>query len=237
MTHLIKPWLIPDCVHAVQTTQYFTGIQGTFDVHPQQANADEMEKLKQHFNMPHIPRFLKQVHEATVIEYHEPPSSDFTRHADACFTRRPDIVCAVMSADCLPVLLTDTLGTFVAAVHCGWRSLYAEILSHTIEAINPSHQILAWFGPCIQQAQYEVDETFVRNYLDKHSDCETAFTPIIKGKSHANLYQLALLQMQKISDCQISFANECTYLDDRYYSWRKDQTTQRMASLIWLDSI
>lgn len=239
MTHLIEYWQKPESVCAVQTSNQLSGgsdVNDCFDVHPHHSKPDMMAKLTKQFNSPHPLKFLKQVHKSSVHEFHQPPIKDFSIEADACFTRKPGIVCAVMTADCLPVLLTDVKGSFVAAVHCGWRSLFDDILTKTIEAINPSSQVLAWFGPCIQQSQYEVDEPFVENYLKKHPDCKTAFTNIVNGKSHASLYQLAGRQLQQTVDGQITYNQECTFLNQSYYSWRENKTTNRMASMIWIDA-
>jgi hypothetical protein len=139
-----------------------------------------------------------------------------------------------MTADCLPILLTDTVGSFVAAIHCGWRSLYANILPKTIEAIRPKHDVLAWFGPCIQADQYEVDEQFVTHYLNKHPDAVDAFAAIKNSKSQASLYRMAQVQLQGLGIDNIAFINECTYLDEKYHSWRQNQATKRMATMAWI---
>lgn len=239
MTHLIESWQKPDRVRAVQTNNLLHDGNHThdyFDVHPHHSNSEMMAILTKQFNMPHIPRFLKQVHKSSVQEFNQPPIKDFSVEADACFTRQPGIVCAVMTADCLPVLLTDEKGSFVAAVHCGWRSLFDDILTKTIDTINPSNQVLAWFGPCISQPQYEVDEPFVEHYLKQHPDCEPAFTQIVDGKSHASLHQLASRQLHQTVDVQIGHSNECTFLGQNYYSWRENQTIKRMASMMWIDA-
>ncbi|MEZ5470578.1 MAG: peptidoglycan editing factor PgeF [Marinicella sp.] len=231
---MIETWQKPSCVHALQTTCFLDN--ESFDIHPQYANPNQLNSLCRQFSLPHAPIFLQQVHQATVIEYKQIPSIDFQFKADACFTRQPGIVCAVMTADCLPVLLTDSAGSFVAAVHCGWRSLFHNILPETLELINPNHDVFVWLGPCIQQPQYEVDESFVNNYLKHHPDAHTAFTPIVAGKSQASLYQMATIQLRKLGIKNISQSNECTFLDDRYYSWRANETHQRMASMLWLKS-
>ncbi len=216
----------------MQTTCHLK--QEAFDIHPNRSTPHQLQELVRQFQLPHQPHFLKQVHDSKIIEYKEPLKLNFSEQADACFTRSKNVVCAVMTADCLPVLLTDTSGSFVAAVHCGWRSLYASILNKTIEQINPSNKVLAWFGPCIQQAQYEVDTDFVNNYCQKHLKSSGAFTPIVNGKSHANLYQLAKQQLIENGIENVSASNECTFLDSNYYSWRKNQTTHRMATMIWI---
>jgi YfiH family protein len=232
MTHTIQQWHKSGHVHALQTSN--TLIDEAFDIHPNHSDPQQMTQLASIFALPHQPKFVKQVHGSKVIEYENMPSKDFNTEADACFTRAPGVICSVLTADCLPVLMTDTNGTFVAAIHCGWRSLYANILSATINIINPSHEINVWFGPCIQPSQYEVDEEFVNNYLSKHPYAAEAFSPISNLKSFANLYQLAEMQLNNMGINNISKANECTHTDPRYYSWRENQTPKRNATLIWM---
>ncbi|MGJ8663107.1 MAG: polyphenol oxidase family protein, partial [Marinicella sp.] len=151
----------------------------------------------------------------------------------------PGVICSVMTADCLPILLTDQMGSFVAAVHCGWRGLYANIIAETVNAINSHNEIIAWLGPCIQAAQYEVDEEFKNHYLKQHPNVGHAFSPLIKGKCQADLYQLASIQLHKLDIKNLTQSNQCTFLNADYYSWRENQTAARMASMAWLttDSI
>jgi YfiH family protein len=232
MTHLIEPWLRAEGVNVLQTSASFN--QQPFDIHPHQSNSLQIRQLKKEFHLPHTPKFLQQKHESKVIEYQQPLRTNLEVEGDACFTRQPEVICSIMTADCLPVLLTDTFGTFVAAVHCGWRSLFDDILIKTIERINPKHQLLAWFGPCIQQHNYEVDAPFVNNYLDRHPNSSPAFMPVKDGKSFADLTSLAEIQLQQIMACTIIKSETCTYADPNYYSWRENKTTKRMASMIWL---
>lgn len=231
MTHVINKWQKPLHIKALQTSNVLQ--TQAFDIHPNQARPAQQRELKQHFKLPHTPVFLQQIHTAHVVEFTKPPAAHFVHQADACFTRSKDVLCAIMTADCLPVLMTDVAGSFIAAVHCGWRSLYAGILQKTLQQIEPENQVLVWFGPCIQQAQYEVGADFVTNYLKQHPTTEAAFTPIINGKSHASLYALATNQLQHSGVNHIESSNECTYLDPSYYSWRRNQTLHRMATMIW----
>ncbi len=233
MTHLINQWQRPAHVAAIQTSRVFLQ-QRCFDIHPNHSSTAEVDSLVEEFKLPHTPIFMHQTHHNKIIEYIEPPKNHLTTQADACFTRTPNVICAVMTADCLPVLMTDTEGSFVAAIHCGWRSLYANILSETIAAINPKKDVLVWFGPCIQQQKYEVDNAFVTNYLKRHPGSSKAFTAIINHKSHANLYQMAEIQLNKLGIEHINQSNECTYLNDQYFSWRENATPHRMSSMVWI---
>lgn len=232
MTYLIDNWQTHANVHSLQTTNLLDSNQ--FDIHPNHSQDSQLKALASQFNLPHTPKFLKQIHGNKIAEYKESLQSNFKINADACFTRSKNVICTILTADCLPVLMTDSCGSFVAAVHCGWRSLYEDILSHTIERINPNNELLVYFGPCIQQDQYEVGADFVENYLQKHPTSINAFTPIKNGKSQASLYEMAKTQLNNYGISNISLSNECTFIDDKYYSWRKTQTFHRMSSMIWL---
>lgn len=233
MTHWIEHWQRPRHVMAIQTTNTLAQNQW-FDIHPNQSKPELINLLVEGFNLPHVPQFLQQVHGNQIIEYSKQAESQLSYQADACFTRSKDVICAVMTADCLPVLLTDNAGSFVAAVHCGWRSLDANILKETLNKINSEHQILAWFGPCIQPMQYEVDESFVKNYLKQHPNSHPAFTAINTGKSFSDLHAMASIQLNALGVKRIEAANQCTFLQPNYYSWRQNNTNKRMASMLWL---
>jgi YfiH family protein len=233
MTHLIEFWHEPNHVKAVQTTNSLSHHQA-FDVHPNQSNPDLIDLLVESFDLPHVPCFLQQVHGNQIIEYTQQPKRQLIHQADACFTRSSHVVCAVLTADCLPVLLTDSVGSFVAAVHCGWRSLFANILTETLKKVNSQHQVLAWLGPHIQQPQYEVDEHFVVNFLKQHPQSHQAFTPIKSGRSQASLSVMARIQLLEMGVTQIETADQCTFLDPNHYSWRQNNTANRMASMLWM---
>lgn len=237
MTHLIKHWQQPSCVVALQATNKL-GSQELFNIHPKEATPSSIQELVDRFQLPHAPHFLNQVHGNDVVEYKSKNqllmSKQMSQSADACFTRLPNIICAVLTADCLPILLTDKKGTFVAAIHCGWRSLYANIIAVTVSAIKPKYEVIAWLGPCIQAAQYEVDEAFAHHYLKQHPNAQGAFTTVINGKCQADLYQLANTQLKDLGINHITYSNQCTYLNAEYYSWRENKTTSRMATMAWL---
>jgi len=234
MTHLITDWPVPHRVHALQTTNR-CGSDTAFDVHPTHNPQLNQQLVQAGFKLPAPVRMLKQVHGDRVVEYHDTPNKDFQYNADACFTRQPGVVCAVMTADCLPVLLTDVEAGFVAAVHCGWRSLYAGILSRVIAAIQPDHQVLAWLGPCIQQPQYEVTTEFRDLYLAQHPTAVDAFTTAVDGHCHASLTAMARQQLSALQITRVSQDSRCTYKDPDLYSWRRNQPPQRLASMIWLN--
>lgn len=236
MTHLITDWPVPHRVHALQTTNS-CGPVTDFDVHPAHNPKMNQQLLQAGFALPAPVRMLKQVHGDQVVAYRHSTNQEGQPEADACFTRQAGIVCAVMTADCLPVLLTDDQASFVAAVHCGWRSLYAGILSRVIEAVKPEHPVLAWLGPCIQQPQYEVTTAFKDHYLQRHPTAAAAFSTSVNGHCQASLPAMARAQLSALNITRVSQDDRCTFSDQSLYSWRRDQTPKRLASLIWLDPL
>ncbi|MBL4773392.1 MAG: peptidoglycan editing factor PgeF, partial [Alcanivoracaceae bacterium] len=159
-----------------------------------------------------------------------------TIKADACFTKNKNIICAVLSADCLPVLIADKQATVVAAVHCGWRGLYTNILKNCIEKLNVNPKDLqCWLGPCISYKPYRVDESFRQQFVLKNQQLSHCFYRNKKGGWHADLKKIAFYQLESLGVQSISQSPYCTH-DNKsmFYSYRRDKETGRMASLIWL---
>jgi len=192
--------------------------------------------------MPEKPHWLSQVHGTGVIKLDS--GSVGLPEADASMTQVPGCVCAVLTADCLPVLFCDRAGTRVAAAHAGWRGLAAGVLESTVEAMGvPGDDILAWLGPAIGPHSFEVGEEVYRAFVDQNSDAAGAFVASIgsdpadnKNRWLADLYQLARLSLKKVGVTSVYGGGFCTYEDrERFYSFRRDGETGRMASFIWLE--
>ncbi|MFH1604836.1 MAG: peptidoglycan editing factor PgeF [Pseudomonadota bacterium] len=184
--------------------------------------------------LPAEPLWLRQVHGCEVIEA---DGAEGTPQADAAVARRAGTVCAVLTADCLPVLLCDEDGTVVAAAHAGWRGLSAGVIERTLRAMKrPAEALLAYLGPAIGPRAYEVGvdvrEAFVA--ADPHSDA--AFTPGKPGKFYADLYALARQRLARTGVARVYGGGYCVYSErERFYSYRRDGLTGRMASLIWME--
>jgi YfiH family protein len=192
--------------------------------------------LRQH--LPDDPVWLTQVHGATVLDLDAPglPADENARQADAAFTRRANVVCAIMTADCLPVLLCDEAASVVCAVHAGWRSLAGGVLENAVAALNvDSVRLMAWLGPAISPAAFEVGDEVRAIFLADDADAAGAFTlAATPQKWQADIYALARLRLARLGITRISGGNLCTLNDPaRFFSYRRDQTTGRMASLIW----
>lgn len=194
-------------------------------------------------SLPAEPLWLKQVHGSGIV------TADQTvgvPEADGSCTRQMDCICTVLTADCLPVLLCDRSGTVVAAAHAGWRGLAEGVLEAAVAAmvVDPD-EILAWLGPAIGPQAFEVGEE-VRQIFMAHdplaarafsSSACTPNSPENSQKWLADIYLLARQRLARVGVKQVSGGGYCTYTDaERFYSYRRDGVTGRMASLIWLDS-
>lgn len=185
--------------------------------------------------LPQAPRWLRQVHGNTVVEADALTDSP---EADAAIARKPGTVCAVMVADCIPVLFTDRAGTFCAIAHAGWRGLAGGVLENVVRRLPgaPSH-LLAWLGPCIGPAAFEVGADVRDAFLALHADSEGAFAPHADGKWLADLCLLARQQLRRAGLSDVAGGGYCTYSDpERFFSYRRDRTTGRMTAVIWRDA-
>lgn len=184
-------------------------------------------------SLPDSPHWLKQSHSNTVIDIHQwHPDIE----ADAIVSNVPHTVCVVMTADCLPLLLTNTKGTQIAAIHAGWRGLQAGIIENTIAKFSAPHSgILAWMGPAIGPQTFEVGPEVKAAFLTVDSAAKTAFTPNHTDRFLANIYLLARQRLSAQGVTAIYGGDYCTYSDkERFFSYRRDGITGRMASLIWI---
>jgi len=189
-------------------------------------------RLRQH--LPAEPGWLKQVHSARVVELGREPNPE----ADAAFTRQPVQVCAVLTADCLPVLFCDRAGSVVAAAHAGWRGLVGGVLEATVAAMQvPPDEVFAWMGAAIGPQAFEVGDEVRQAFVAQHAAASGAFVPQpTPGKWLADIYQLARIRLEHAGVQAIYGGGRCTYQEaETFYSYRRDGVTGRMASLIWLE--
>lgn len=180
--------------------------------------------------VPSNPLWLQQVHGVTVLNLDEKNTS---LEADAAFTRKPGVVCAVGAADCMPVLFTDEAGSVVAAAHAGWRGLSAGVIEAALLAMKVrTDQVLAWLGPAIGPQAYEVGRE-VRIAFASHGKAFSA--PTRPGHWRLDLYAVARERLRRAGVSQVYGGDFCTYSDPvRFFSYRRDKTKQRMAALVWL---
>lgn len=182
--------------------------------------------------------WLEQIHSNRVVN--EPESGTQLHQADASITSKAGLACAVMTADCLPILLTDKQGQQIAAVHAGWRGMVAGVIENTVAQFTaPGNELLAWFGPAISARHFEVGsevrDAFVASDQQLSEQITQAFVPSNKeGHFYADLYQLATLKLNSLGVSKLYGGECCTYADaERFYSYRRDGQTGRMVTLIY----
>jgi len=181
------------------------------------------------------PYWLEQVHGTRVVD--AAPGVANAR-ADASFSRVIGVVCVVMTADCLPVLFCDDAGGVVAAAHAGWRGLLAGVLEETVSAMAaPPGRLLAYLGPAIGPRAFEVGDEVRTAFVAEDVVMGAAFRPMSPGKWLADLYLLARLRLARLGVHRVFGGDFCTLSEvDRFFSYRRDGQTGRMASMIWIDS-
>jgi len=205
------------------------------------AVAMNRQRLAAH--LPAMPRWLEQVHGCGVVTADGGPAH--VPQADASIATQAGHVCAIMTADCLPVLMCDAAGTVVGAAHAGWRGLCDGVVEATLARMavhaGPDPRWMAWLGPAIGPTAFEVGAEVRQAFLEHADDAdrpgvEAAFRPGAPGKYWADIYALARIRLARAGCTQIHGGNTCTVTDaNRFYSYRRDRTTGRMATLVWLE--
>ena len=235
---IVPDWPAPANVKALITTRAGGISKGPFaslnlglrtgdDPQAVAANRDRLNSL-----LPQQPRWLRQVHGASVVEADEPAGRP---EADAGIARRPGTVCAVLVADCIPVLLADRAGTTVAIAHAGWRGLAGGVIENTIGrmAVDP-RGLIAYLGPGIGPGAFEVGADVRDAFLARDADAAAAFTPHAAGKWLADLFLLARQRLWRAGVGEVHGGTLCTYSDARrFFSYRRERRTGRMAAVIW----
>lgn len=191
-------------------------------------------QLRQCLNLPAEPAWLQQVHGRHVIQARLIDDTP----ADASWSDRPGVVCAVLTADCLPLLLTDRAGSCVAAVHVGWRGLVAGVVDIAVATLPAQPgDLLAWLGPAIGPDAFEVGADVRDACLATLADAASCFVPGRPGRWQASLPGLTAHALRRAGVETCHNSGLCTYSDPaRFYSYRRDGTTGRLASLIWMDA-
>lgn len=235
---IVPDWPAPARVRALQTTRSGGLSAPPYDSLNLGAHVGDdplhvaANRALLHVLLPGEPVWLEQVH-GTQVVVAERAGSNPT--ADACISHQADAVCAVMSADCLPLLLCDAAATVVGAVHAGWRGLADGVIEATVRAMGvPPRTLMAWLGPAIGPQAFAVGEEVRGAFLRHDPAAAAAFTPRA-DQYLADLYLLARQRLHALGVQQVYGGAFCTYSDpERFYSYRRDGMTGRMASLIWL---
>ena len=215
-------WPAPPRVHALVTTRPLGDMQA-------EAGRARLRGL-----LPAEPIWLRQVHGVTVADAAKARPGVA---ADASFTRAAGVVCAVLAADCMPVLLAHDAAEVVAIAHAGWRGLAAGVIEAAVGAMGvPAARILAWLGPAIGPDAYEVGDEVRAAFLERDARAGSAFAPARPGHWRLDLYAVARQRLAVLGITQVSGGGFCTASDaGRFFSYRRDKASERMAAAIWLE--
>ncbi|MDP1604029.1 MAG: peptidoglycan editing factor PgeF [Legionella sp.] len=241
MPNVYAKWTAPPNICALTTKRTSGFSQGSFnsnnfglhvDDNPAHVSANR-SSLVDTLKLPSTPQWLEQTHSTLPVIIEE----DTNRKADAAITRDPDVVLAIMTADCQPILLCNKQGTEIAAIHAGWRGLLNGVVENTIAKMNSSpSDILAWIGPAICPSCFEVGEEVREMYVKQYPFAINYF----KSKGEKWLANLPLITekiLQNLSVSNVFQSHMCTYEQNNdFYSYRREQQTGRMASLIWFNN-
>ena len=193
---------------------------------------ENRSRFRSFCELPLEPRWLRQVHGRKVVV--EPPSGEATE-ADAAITRESDVVCAVLTADCLPVIFTTGDGAELAVAHAGWRGLASGVLEATVQAMTADPaELLTWLGPAISQPAFEVGGEVRDEFLAQDPASEICFAANDRGRWQADLYGLARMRLASAGVGQVSGGEYCTFREpERFFSYRRDGACGRMASFVF----
>lgn len=245
MSTLIEPdWPAPANVRAVSSTRVGGGSRGPYaslnlGLHVGDAAhtvAENRRRFVAAGRLPDEPVWLEQVHGIEVVQLRRDASaSTQVPRADAAWTSEPGVVCCVMTADCLPILLCDAAGTRVGVAHAGWRGLLGGVVEAAVAALG-SASLLAWLGPAISQAAYEVGGEVREAFVAQDEAAAAAFAPGAPGRWQADLYTLARQALSRCGVTGVSGGGYCTFTEQRrFFSHRREAPCGRMATVIWLE--
>ena len=235
---VLVDWPVVAGIHAVSTDRrggFSSGAYNSFNLATHVGDSVEIVSqnrnvLRQKYSLPTEPVWLNQTHSSKVVCA---DSTSVLPEADASFTRQPGIVCAVLTADCLPVLLADKQGQWIGAVHCGWRGLLSGVLENTLNAMAGVN-LMAWLGPAIGNTVFEVGSEVRDAFVKKNPKLEEAFKPYGVGYFLADIYKLARLILKDAGIDDVYGGTYCTFTETgRFFSYRREKVTGRMVSLIW----
>ena len=239
---IVPDWPVPSWIKAGSTTR-----TGGVSLPPYNSLnlgdhvGDELELvkhnrslLKETRKLPAEPVWLQQVHGIEVVD------ATFAKGvpiADASYTSKQEVVCVVMTADCLPVLLADEEGRHIAAIHAGWRGLADGVIEATVKQMGSSaSKLMAWLGPAIGPKAFEVGGEVREIFLSQDSVAKSAFIPSSNDRWLADLYTLAHQRLRALGLEKVYGGHWCTFSEkERFYSYRRDGVTGRMATFIWIE--
>ena len=251
MSNFILPdWPVPAGVKACSTLRYpnnvdsfsegaFSGLNLSTHVGDDASQVrNNRQWLSETLVLPQIPIWLNQVHGTKVVNVLYAQQEQKADTAVAYSINSGANICTVMTADCLPVLFCDMRGKSIAAAHAGWRGLLDGVLENTVSAMGDRpHMLMAWLGPAIGPKAFEVGMEVMEAFVGKQAGAANCFTQIDEYYWLADIYALARLRLEMVGVRDIYGGDYCSYTEkDRFYSYRRNGQTGRMASLIWFES-
>jgi len=239
----VPDWPAPDGVRSLITTRHGGVSQGVYsslnlgdhvgdDPFAVAANRALLKDV-----LERDPVWLEQIHGTRIVDAARFHTGDQPPQADAAFSREAGVVCVVMTADCLPVLFCDDSGSVVAAAHAGWRGLLAGVVEETVAAMDVSgRKLMAYLGPAIGRQAFEVGDEVRSAFVSVDEEAVAAFRPSLPGKWLADIYLLARQRLAGQGVERVFGGSFCTVSEaDRFFSYRRNGQTGRMASMVWLD--
>ena len=240
---LVPDWPAPEHVHAGITLRsggdskdQYAGFNMAMHVGDDEQHVlANRQCLNLRLNLSREPVWLQQIHSDVVVRAEQVNAN--VPEADASFTMQHGLPCVVMTADCLPLLITDQQGSCIAAIHAGWRGLVNGVIENTVKAMPvDNEELLVWLGPAIGPQAYEVSDDVRQAFIQHSKEAEQAFKQVDETHWLMDIYQLARQRLNSHGVNHIYGGEYCTFSDaERFYSYRRDNITGRMASLIWLD--
>ena len=192
------------------------------------------ELLDKHYNLPSSPKWINQTHSSICVDA---SSISLSIEADASYSIKPGVVCGVLTADCLPVFVSNKKGTIVGIAHAGWRGLVGGVIESLLESMNCNgNDLLVHLGPAISKSSFEVGGEVKSKYLSKNKRFERSFTKD-NGRCYLDIYDAAKVVLEDYGVKSISGGDCCTYSDsNEFFSYRRDGVNSgRMAHLIWIE--
>lgn len=239
MQNIIANWPAPNNICGLTTTRIEGASKNEYAYNNlgMQVNDDNNDvmlnraALRTNLNLPAEPFWLKQTHTNICTEV--------TNHAcdnaaDAAITRNTQIPLVILTADCVPILICNRAGTEIAAIHAGWKGLVGGIIENTVKKFSePAANYLAWIGPAICKDCYETGDEIKQQFLNKYAYVQAGFSDNYP-KTHTDLPKIAEIILQKHGVNQVYQSNNCTFAEnDKFYSYRRQAKTGRIATLIW----
>jgi len=238
----MTPEFFPENINVISTKRYldqkpknFTNGFDTFNLanhvsYDPEKVFENRKKLIQYFNLPSEPRYIDQIHSDKCLSFNNSECE-----GDALYTNKKNEVCAILTADCLPVFISDTLGQEVAVIHAGWKGLLRGVIEQTLKFFD-SKNLTAHFGPAISQDSFQVGEEVRDLFISKDKGFASSFKTL-SGKHYVDLYDSAKLVLNNFDIYKISGGAECTFKQkDEFFSYRRDgKNSGRMANLIWIN--